>query len=218
MAAMSPTSPPDALLFVAPGCPHCGAVLEGLGALVKEGAVGRLEVVNVAVQPDRAAELGVKTVPWTRIGPFELEGALPPGELRRWAQSSDSIDGMAAYFLLLLKNGRRGKVEEMARREPQRLLALVRLLEDTETTMAVRLGIGAVLEELQGAGLTEVMIPGLGALTWHEDPHTRADACHFLSLIGGAAVVPYLQARLDDEDREVREIAAEVLEELGAGS
>lgn len=216
MSQTTPTTPPDALLLLSPGCPHCPAVLEGLSALVKEGAIGRLEVVNVAVHPDRAAALGVKTVPWTRIGPFELEGALTPAELRGWAQGADTIGGMAAYFLRLLKSGRRRRVEDMARSEPQRLLALVRLLEDTETTMAVRLGIGAVLEELQGSGLTEAMIPGLGALTRHADPHIRADACHFLSLIGGPAVVPYLRARLDDEEREVREIAAEVLEELGA--
>jgi hypothetical protein len=190
-------------------------VLEGLGELVKEGAIGRLEVVNVAAHPDRAAALGVRTVPWTRIGPFELEGALTTGELRQWALGANSVDGMAAYFLRLLKNGRRSRVEDMAREAPQRLLALVRLLEDTATTMAVRLGIGAVLEELHGTGLTEVMVPGLGALTRNADAKTRADACHFLSLIGGPTVLPYLRDRLDDDDQEVREIAAEVLEELG---
>ena len=49
---------PDALLLLAPGCPHCPAVLEGLGALVKDGALGTLEVVNIAVHPERAAATG----------------------------------------------------------------------------------------------------------------------------------------------------------------
>jgi hypothetical protein len=211
------STPPDALLLLATGCPHCPAVLEGLSLLLKQGIIGRLEAVNVAVHPERAAELGVRGVPWTRIGPFELEGPLGPAELRRWAEQVDRIEGMAEYFLHLLKTGRRAKVEEMARQEPSRLLALVRLLEDAETSMAVRLGIGAVLEELQGSGLTGVMVPGLGALTGHEDARTRADACHFLSLIGGPEVVPYLRACLDDPDGEVREIAAEALQELEAG-
>lgn len=205
---------PDALLLLAPGCPHCPAVLEGLGALLKEGAIGRLEAVNLAVHPERAAELGVRTAPWTRIGPFELEGAQTPGELRRWAERAGSLDGMADYFLEMLKSGRRAKVEEAARREPARLRALARLMERPDAGMAVRLGIGAVLEELSGSGLAAAMIPDLGALARNGDALTRADACHFLSLIGGAEVVPYLRACLADEDAAVREIAAESLEEL----
>lgn len=137
-----------------------------------------------------------------------------PGELRRWAERSGSLDGMADYFFEMLKHGRRDRVEEMARREPARLHALVRLLERPDTSMAVRLGIGAVLEELQGSGLAEVIIPGLGVLARSGDALTRADACHFLSLIGSSAAIPFLRACLNDEDKEVREIAAESLEEL----
>jgi thiol-disulfide isomerase/thioredoxin len=206
---------PDVLLLLAPGCPHCPAMLEHLGRLLKEGRIGRLEAVNLAIHPERAAELGARTVPWTRIGPFELEGALPPDELRRWAEQADSLDGTADYFFLLLKNGRRAKVEDMVRREPPRLQALVRLLQRPDTSMAVRIGIGAVLEELHGSGLTEAIIPGLGLLAKTGDALARADACHFLSLIGGAEVAPYLRASLDDESGEVREIAAESLEQLG---
>ncbi len=206
---------PDALLLLAPGCPHCPAVLEGLSGLVKEGVIGRLEAVNIAVHPDQAAALGVRTVPWTRIGEFELEGVQTPGELRRWAELSGTPRGMPEFFLHLLKNGRRDKVEAMARQQPQRLLALVTLLADAESSMAVRLGIGAVLEEFQGDSIAEVMIPGLGELTQNADALTRADACHYLSLIGGEAIVPYLKDCLADESAEVREIAAEALEEMG---
>lgn len=207
---------PDALLLLTPGCPHCPAVLEGLGALLKEGAIGRLEAVNIAVHPERAEQLGVRSVPWVRLGEFELDGVQTPGELRRWASLAGAPQAMPEYFLYLLKNGRRAKVEEMARREPQHLLALVTLLADAEASMAVRLGIGAVLEEFQGSPLAEVMIPGLGELTRHADALTRADACHYLSLIGGERIVPYLKDRLADENQEVREIAAETLAEMGA--
>lgn len=209
------TLAPDVLLLLAPGCPYCPAMLESLGGLLKEGRIGRLEAVNIALHPERAAEFGAKTVPWIRIGPFELEGTLTPGELRRWAEQADSLDGMADYFFLLLKNGRRARVEEMSRQTPSRLQALVRLMQRADTSMAVRIGIGAVLEELHGSGLTEAMIPGLGALSRDGDALARADACHFLSLIGGPEVAPYLRARLNDESAEVREIAIESLEQLG---
>ncbi|MCE5182460.1 MAG: HEAT repeat domain-containing protein [Betaproteobacteria bacterium] len=209
------TPAPDVLLLLAPDCPYCPAMLESLAGLLKEGVIGRLEAVNVAIHPERAAELGTRTVPWVKIGPFELEGALTPGELRRWAEQADNLDGMADYFFRMLKNGRRAKVEEMARQAPLRLQALVHLMKNPDTSMAVRIGIGAVLEELHGSGLTEAIIPDLGALTRDGDALTRADACHFLSLIGGPEVASYLRASLDDENKEVREIASESLEELG---
>lgn len=205
---------PDALLLLAPGCPHCPAVLEGLSALLKEGVVGRLEAVNIAIYPKRAEELGARSVPWIRIGEFELDGVQTPGDLRRWAELAGTQQGMQAYFLQLLKNGRRAKVEEMARQQPQRLLALVELLGDADASMAVRLGIGAVLEELQPDGLAAIMVPGLGELTRHPDPLVRADACHYLSLAGGEEIAPYLRACLDDQDAAVREVVAEILAEM----
>lgn len=204
----------NALMLLAPGCPYCPAVLEGLSGLVKEGALGTLEVVNIAVHPVRAQELGVRTVPWVRIGEFDLDGAQTPADLRRWAELAGTPQGMSAYFLYLLKNGRRAKVEEMARQDPQRLLALVELLADDSASMAVRLGIGAVLEELQGSGIASVMVPRLGELTRHADPLIRADACHYLSLVGGEEIAPWLRACVNDPDIAVREMAAEILAEM----
>jgi HEAT repeat protein len=84
-------------------------------------------------------------------------------------------------------------------------------MRDPESSMAVRLGISAVLEEFHGTGLTDALIPGLAELSRSGDALTRADACHFLSLIGGEAVIPHLRASLEDEDGEVRAIAQEAL-------
>lgn len=207
-----PTAP-DALLLLAPGCPHCPVVLEGLSALLKEGVIGRLEAVNIAVHPEVAQALGARSVPWTRIGPFELEGTLMPAELRHWAEAAFKPEGMKAYFFQMLKNGRRDKVERAIRTEPQQSIIFAELMRDPDTSMAVRLGISAVLEEFQGTGLTDALIPALAELSRNGDALTRADACHFLSLIGGNAIIPHLHACLDDEDGEVREIAQEALAE-----
>jgi thiol-disulfide isomerase/thioredoxin len=211
-------SPPDALLFLAPGCTYCPVVLEALAQLLKEGVIGSLEAVNVAAHPERAQALGVKTVPWLRLGIFELEGMQSPAELRRWALGADHPDTLAGYLLDLLITGRRHKVEALLRENSAHFHALPRLLADPAASMAVRLGIGAVLEEFQGSGLAQVIIPDLGELTRHADALTRADACHFLSLVGGAETIPYLRACLADDDEGVREIARETLEEMGQTS
>lgn len=203
---------PDALLLLAEGCPHCKAVLDALCVLVKEGSIGKLEVVNAEIHPEIAAEYGVRSVPWWKIGEFEFEGSAPLSEIRKWTRSSG--EGEKAYFFEMLKSGRRSTVEKMIEKKRDRAVILVELLADPEASMAIRLGIGATLEQYGKSGLLDAMIPGLGNLAVHGDDLVRADACHFLSLIGGKAVVPHLRQCLLDSNPEVRETAAEALAEM----
>jgi glutaredoxin len=74
-------TPPDVLLFVAPGCPHCASVLQGLNLLAGQKLIGKLTVIDVAEHPGQAAEYGVRSAPWLRLGPFTLTGAHSPAEL-----------------------------------------------------------------------------------------------------------------------------------------
>jgi hypothetical protein len=207
--------PPDALLLIAPGCPHCPINLAALAELVKEGAIGALEVVNIAHHPERAVALGVRSVPWTRIGDLVLEGARTPGELRNWAARAGTPEGLAAYFADLLESGRMHRVTEMTRADPERLHALVDLVRDPETITHVRVGIAAVLEELRGSGLAERLVPDLGELTRKGDSRSRQDALHFLELVGDRRALPWVQVCLTDPDPQVREAAAEAAAGLG---
>lgn len=206
--------PPDALLLISPACPHCPGMLESLTQLIKEGEIGRLEAVNLAAHPETAGELGVKSVPWLRLGPFELEGAHSTGELRTWAQGVADQATLTRYFHDQLIGGKRHKVEALLKAQPELFAILPGLLADPATSMAVRIGIGAVLEEFQGNDLPRRIVPALGELARNADPRTRADACHFLSLIGGPESLAIFRACLEDPDPEVREIAAEALQEL----
>lgn len=210
-----PETAPDALLLVAPGCPHCATVLSALEPLVKEGAVGRLEVVNVAARPDTAAELGVRAAPWLRLGPFELEGARSEAELRRWAERAGSDAGMAAYFRELLGTGAAAKVLELVKARPDHLGPLADLLADPDADTHIRLGVGAVLEDLQDTEAAPAAVAALAELTDAEHPRTRGDACHFLGILGHPSARPHLEACRDDADAEVRETAEEALAELG---
>lgn len=182
-----------------------------LGVLHKEGLLGGLEFIDLTAHPERADSLGVKSVPWFRIGEFQFEGAMSPGQLRTWAQRAASTTGLQDYFFEMLKSGRRRQVEDMIRDEPQRAMALVELMRDPEASMAVRLGIGAVLEEFQGSAIAAAMTPELETLLQDADPRNRADAAHFLSLIGDAEAHRILRACLDHPDPAVREIAYDAL-------
>lgn len=202
---------PEALLLLTGGCPHCPAVLQALTGLLKEGIIGRLEIINVAVHTEEAEERGVQSVPWTQIGPYEIQGLISPAELRRYAQGVDDESVFDAYVLDLLKSGKRARFEALVKQEPQRIHALARLMTNPESSMAIRLGIGAVLEEFQGTGLSEALVPELGALLGSDDPLLRADACHFLTLIGGEEVRPYMETCLTHADAEIRDMAQEWL-------
>jgi len=205
------TTSPDALLFISSHCPHCPAVLAGLSDLVKRGVIGRLEVVNSEIHPEAAAAQSVRSVPWLRLGPFELAGARSAGELETWAKRASEPQGMADAFHDLLKTGGLGQVLALVAAEPARLADLLSIVANPEASINVRLGAGVVFEDYAGTPALQALIPALGELSAHMDARVRADACHYLGLSGGDAARPWLEARLEDADADVREIAREGL-------
>ena len=207
----SATPAPDARLLIAPGCAHCPAVLDGLSRLVKEGLIGRLEVVNIATRPDVAEAEAVRTVPWVRIGPYTLTGSHTPGELAEWAERAAQGSGLASYFAHLLETNRFEEAVALIRQSPGSLEDLIIMLGDLETPMSVRIGIGAVVEELADADILGATVDALGALARSEHAQVRADACHYLGLTANPRAIPLLQSCVEDESHEVREIASESL-------
>lgn len=210
-----PTQPAvNALLLLAPGCPHCAGMLESLSALVKDGAIARLEVVNLASEPSVARELGIRSVPWTRIGPFELAGLHTCEELRHWVSMAARDDGMSIYFADLLATGKRAAVADRLRREPDLLETLVDLLGDPEQGLSVRIGVMATLEELQDSRDLGGMVTRLVPMLSNAAPRVRADACHALALTRSQEALRWLEKCGSDPDPEVRETAAEGITQL----
>lgn len=203
---------PDVLLFTTPACPHCAAVKSNLNTLLQEGLIASLEVVDATAETARAQALGVQSVPWFMLGALQFEGALSLGELRQWAERAARDDGVKGYFFEMLKTGKRAKVEQLIRRQLEHAAALGDLLLDPEASMAVRIGIGAVLEELQVSGLLDALVPKLTQILHNPEPRNRADAAHYLSLIANAEALNALRNCLEDTDPEVREIAQEALD------
>ena len=158
----------------------------------------------------------MRSVPWTRIGPFELVGSIPADELEDWAERAAAGSGWAAYYAHLLENRRLEEAVRLLRTNPAGLLDLLALVGAEETPMALRIGIGALVEDLAGEPALRAAVPALVQLTLSDNPQARADACHFLSLAGDPQAIPAVRRLLDDERPDVREIAAETLALLGA--
>lgn len=205
---------PDALLLISTTCPHCPAMLSSLADLVKQGVIGRLEAVNLEQHPEIGQTLGVRSVPWLRLGRIELAGMHSKAELAEWANKADSDAGMADYFHMLLKEGQLPRAQAMIEADPTLLAAVLPIVGNIEASLNVRLGAGVLLENFAGTDTLQALLPRLGELSQHADARVRADACHYLGLTGNPAARPWLEARRDDDDADVREIAAESLEKL----
>jgi len=213
--AMTDAAPaPDVLMLLAPGCAHCPAVLAALCELLKRGVIGRLEIVNIATHPEVARQHEVRSVPWVRVGEFELSGTRPVAEYERWAQRVGGVQGRADYLAELLKSGMLSKAIDVVDANDAYVAALLLLLADTQTDMHVRVGIGAIFEHLQSTTVLRQHIDALGALTQHADARVRADACHYLSLSADVNAMSFVQPLLTDEDAQVREIARESADAL----
>jgi hypothetical protein len=207
-------TPPDALLFIAPGCPHCATVLQGLSELVKQALIGKMTVVNVAAHPEQAAEYGVRTTPWLRLGPFTLTGAHSPAELQLWAEWASGEEGTAHYVEHLLKQGGYKQAVAFIDADTQRLKPLLAIIANPGANIEVRLGVSALLEAHANTPELRELLPQLADLTRHADHRVRADACHLLGLTGSAAARTYVEICLNDAHEEVQEIAEEAMEKL----
>jgi len=125
-----------------------------------------------------------------------------------------SLRDRAEQFQIWLLEGQLKNVLAAVEKHPQALADLLPIVANPEANLNVRFGASAVLERYAGTPALMELVPALGLLAGHGDPRVRADACHILGLSGTPAAIKFLDARLDDPDAEVREIAAEGLEEL----
>lgn len=201
----------DALLLVATGCAHCPAMIDHLTQLVKQGRLGRLEIVDAGLHAEVAEAHGVRSLPWCRIGGFELEGVRSLAELADWAEHAANNSGQSQYIAYLIEQHRLPEAELRIRESHSILTEIIPLLGDRSTPMAVRIGIGALIEDLEGDDALQYAVAPLAQLTSSDDPQVRADACHYLGICGDNSSIPLIESLLDDDDPEVSEIAAETL-------
>jgi glutaredoxin len=205
-------TPPDALMLMGTHCPYCPSVLKALQALLESGDISHLETHNIEENPEIARELGVRSVPWVRIGPFELEGLRSEKEFREWAVKAAANEGHTDWLDELLSSGNISKPLERIKSDPTAMDALLKLFADPDTQLNTQIGISAIMEDLQGTDTLRAIVDQLGELTQHKDARVRGDACHYLALSGSPKAAAFIKPLLDDSDANVREIAKESLE------
>ncbi len=216
---MSNNTPPDAIMLLGTHCPHCPAVLKHLSELVKAGDLGRLNIINLEQRPDAAKKYGVRSVPWVKIGKYELTGAQDISALRQRIEWSINDSFLAGEFDYWLSEAQVEKAIEHINKAPESISAIVELLGDPATVLSTRIGIGVIMEEFTGSDMLKKLIPVFGELAKHEDRRIRTDALHYLGLTQSKDAVAVLKHYLDttdkNDDSETREVAEDSLDELG---
>ncbi len=158
--------------------------------------------------------LGVRSVPWLRIGPFELLGSRSKQEMLLWIERSSSPAGFNAYLDEVLSEGKLEYAKRLLESYPQALETIIEMMADPEAKINVRLGVGVLIEDMAESVEFKAVIPRLIDYLSSKDARIRGDACHYLSLTKDVSLIPLIERLLSDESEEVREIAQDSLDEL----
>ena len=207
---------PDVLMLMTSHCTYCGPMKIILSELKEQGSINKLQILNIEEKPEIAAKLGVRSVPWLQIGPFELQGSRTRKELELWLQRASSFEGVSDYFSEVLAEGKIDYANKLIQRHPETLENIIDLMADADAKINVRLGVGVIIEELAESEDFKPVIPQLIKYLSHGDARVRGDACHYLSLTKDKSLIPVIEKMLDDESEEVKEIAQDSLEDLAA--
>jgi len=205
---------PAVLMLMGSRCAYCGPMMQSLTELMKAGKAAELRIVNIEENPALAADLGVRTVPWLQIGPFELAGARSKQELQLWLKRASSFEGINEYLEEILSEGNIDAANKLLQRHPGVLQNIIEIMADAEAKINVRLGVGVIIEDRAETEEFKKVIPRLIEYLSDDDARIRSDACHYLSLTKDSAYIADIEKLLADESEEVRDIAQESLDEL----
>ena len=208
------TTSPEVLMLMGTQCTYCGPMMQMLMEFMKLGQIAELRLVNIENAPELASELGVRSVPWLKIGPFELTGSRTKKELQLWLQRASSLDGVSDYLVEVLSEGNIKAASKLIKGYPQALENVIDLMADPEAKINVRLGVGVIIEEMAESETVYSVFPRLLDYLSNEDARIRGDACHYLSLTKDRSYIPDIERLHADASEEVREIAQDSLDDL----
>jgi hypothetical protein len=215
---MKPSIKPSSELFVATGCSHCPVVLNELSEQLKKGQIASLTITNIAVDNKKAEELNIRSVPW-----FSLEhnntfmifsGNHTPKEIQEWVTNSQSEEGMHKYIEEYLSNGHLITIVQAIEIKPEIFSVIISMLEDDETSMNVRIGLDALIENFTATDILNKYTASLKKIACSENTRLQIDALHYIALTGEKKNKTFLQEKTEHENLQVKEAAVEALETL----
>ncbi len=121
---------PAVLMLMGRQCTYCGPMMQALTELMKAGQIAELRIVNIEHSPELAVRLGVRSVPWLQIGPFELLGSRSKQEMLLWIERASSSAGFNDYLEEVLSEGNLEYANKLIESYPQALENIIELMAD----------------------------------------------------------------------------------------
>jgi hypothetical protein len=199
-------------VLMAPTCPNCPLVVGACAQLAAGRPQLQLSVIDVQYFTDLAGS--VKSVPTVIVdGTYTVVGGLQTEELLQILVGRGEPDHTQRALASMLETGR--FVEAVPLLADERALAALPVLL-REGTIKARMGVMLLAEEalesdphcLDGA------LPHLLPLLEQSDATLRGDTADLLGTIGAPGAREALTRLLEDDNPDVREVAAEALESL----
>lgn len=231
---MSSTHTLNIDLFISTQCPHCSHAIELLTKAVKQGVISELKIINISALDNSEHhnyELynsehysHIRSVPFIQVDDYEFTGELKKPELDSWIKAHQDGNFADVYFSKQLMDGNINTLENFIKRKPAYWLKLVKLAQDAETKMQVRIGITAIFESSSSdiAKITQCddIVASLIQASKTENHAIRVDLIYILSLIftalknqqrSNSKLNDFMALSLNDQSDEIREIAEDVL-------
>ena len=215
---MTDSAPLTVELFVATGCNHCPIVMSELSEQLKKGAIASLIIHNIAVDNIRAEELNIRSVPWFSLSNQRsfmiFSGNHSPKEIQTGLQNSQLTDGMTLYIEDCLSKGELMTVHQAIKLRPDVLSNVVAMLADEETSMDIRIGLDALIEQFSTTEILKNQTDELKKIALSNIPRLQIDALHYIALTGNIENKDFLQEQTKSTNSQVKEAALEAIETL----
>ncbi len=208
----------SAELFVATGCSHCPVVLTELTEQLKKGQLSSLQVTNIAVDNDKAAELGIRSVPWFSLSNensyMVFAGDHSPKEIKKWLATLHTKNAMLDYIEEYLTNGQLMSIAQAIQIKPEMFKHIINMLEDDETSMNIRIGLDALIENFSASNILRQHTAALKKIASSNNIRLQIDALHYIALTGDAENKVFLEGMTTHENKQVKDAANEAIETL----
>ena len=208
--------PARLLLYVAPGCTHCPAMVRRMAPLTVGTEKVRLAIMDASLFQETAEADRIRSVPTLILdGNYRFNGVVPLEDVMQMLISRDPADLSPSALLGLIEEGNAGKVAELMVTHRMVFPALIDLLTDEKWPR--RLGAMVALESAAeiDLALAQTAAPLLVDRLDTVSDAVRGDIVYLLGEIGSPEIAPILEAIVNSaSSAELAETAAEALERI----
>ena len=193
-------------------------LLYQLLAQLKKGKLSSLNITNIAVDNEKAEKLNIRSVPWfsleNDIAYMIFSGDHSAKEIQQWISASQTINGMQDYIEESLRNGQLMTIVQAIQLKPALFSNVTAMLEDEETSMDIRIGLDALIENFSASAILRQHNSELIKLAETDNVRLQIDALHYIALTADAKHIEFLKNIIKHKDPQIKEAAAEALETL----